>query len=167
MSSTKERRKSDRDRKADERRLRREAGIPEPALLDRVIVDALREIVVVGLGHADLRPDPVVQARFQLRELMQRAIRDLGRRGYNTRACAPVIAARFLMPTSVHTVPVDAPPTAPSQIADLKTDEPVEVMVEEAAPDRLSPDVQRMLDDLARAWAPGQTAWVPEPEEAA
>jgi len=167
MSSTQSRRKSDRDRKSEERRLRREAGIPEPAVMDKILVDSLRELVVIGLGHADLRPNPVVRARFQFRELMQRALRDLGRRGYDKRACAPVIAARFAMPASSQTVPLTPRAMRPSQVSELKTDEPVEVVVEEAAPERLSPEVQRMLDDLASAWAPGQTSWVPEPEQAA
>jgi hypothetical protein len=159
MSSTRDRKKADRERKAAEREARRKAGIPEPQLLDKILVDSLRDCVVIGLGHPD-RPDPVVQSRFKLRELMQRALRDLGRRGYDKRACVPLIAARLAPVDGAQTLPPVPQAARPvSQVAELKTEPP-----ERLAPSGHDASIQAMLDDLTRTWAPEN--WVPESEEA-
>jgi hypothetical protein len=158
MTSTHERKQADRKRKAAERDARRKAGIPEPQLLDKILVDSLRDCVVIGLGHPD-RPDPVVKSRFKLRELMQRALRDLARRGYDKRACMPVIAARLAPLEGSQTLPPVPQTSQPSKVAELKTEPP-----ERPAPSEHDASIQAMLDDLARTWSP--EAWAPEPEEA-
>lgn len=143
MTTTRDRRKADRDRKALERKARREAGLPDPALLDKILVDALRECVVIGLGHGGLPTDPRVKLKFELRDVLKRALRDLGRREYDKRACASVIAARLAPVDGSHPLPPAPQAEAPSQVAGLKTQAPTET-----APSGLDADVQAALDAM-------------------
>jgi hypothetical protein len=122
MTSSKDRRRTDRERKAAERQARRTAGIPEPQVLDKALTDALRNCVIGGLGHR--RAAPVVRTAFVLRDLLRFALSDLERRGYNRQACEAAIAARLAPIDGPPGVPPDPIPqaVAPSRIAGLKTE---------------------------------------------
>ncbi|KQO89668.1 hypothetical protein ASF36_22625 [Methylobacterium sp. Leaf90] len=54
--SAKARREADRLRKQAERAARREAGAPDPRLLDAAIVDALRDALASPGGHPGIHP---------------------------------------------------------------------------------------------------------------
>ncbi len=94
MVSTADRRKSDRERKAVERAERKRIGVPDPVVLDRVIVNALRDCVLIGLGHDD-RPAEVHLVRFRLKDVLRKAQEEYQARGLNGGACEAAILQRL------------------------------------------------------------------------
>ena len=76
--SAKARREADRLRKQAERAARREAGAPDPRLLDAAIVDALRDALASPGGHPGLHPQASLKdiLRHALAHLRARSLAD-------------------------------------------------------------------------------------------
>ena len=69
--SAKARREADRLRKQAERQARRDAGAPDPRLLDAAIVDGLREALQSPGGHPGILP------QASLKDVLRHALRHL------------------------------------------------------------------------------------------
>jgi hypothetical protein len=98
MSSTRDRRKADRERKAAERRARKEAGLPDPAVLDRIIVDSFRDDMYRRRPDTGVR-DVVVWTGVLVKEVMRRARLELLRRGHTQEVVDGVLTARLVPPS--------------------------------------------------------------------
>jgi hypothetical protein len=147
MTTTRDRRKADRERKQAEREARKAAGIPEPAVLDKALVDALRD----ALGRrrwrvVRRRPDgsvlEIVPSLHGLVYLTRRAL--LARPGLNRVAIDAAIRERLRTVDDRNRCAPSAPQAAqPSQVTDLKTQTPMET-----APSGLDADIQAALDAM-------------------
>ena len=103
--TTAQHRREDRERKRREREARRNVGAPDPGLLDRAIVNAPRDMVVIGLGHADCRPKDVVRAAIQIQSVLQRARTKFHDRGLDKVECDRALVTRLTLidPSSMKT----------------------------------------------------------------
>ncbi|MGF9764308.1 hypothetical protein AAII07_55330 [Microvirga sp. 0TCS3.31] len=143
MTSSRNRRKSDRERKATERAERKRAGIPEQATLDRALVDALRDAlgrrrwrVVRRNAHGGILE--IVPSLHGVVYLTRKA---LLARGLNREAIDDAIRERL---RTVNGREQCAPPAAqPSQISEFKTDDAAET-----APSGLDAHIQAALDAM-------------------
>lgn len=144
MANSRARRQSDRERKRAEREVLRERGAPEPGLLDRVLVNALRNSVLLGLGHDD-RPEDVVNASVRYRDILRLARAEFAKRGLNRNECDRAMVARL--------APLDG--TAPKAVT-KPTPVAQEILIKEGVePDADEDVMQKMLEDLA--WDNGPT----------
>lgn len=144
-----DRKKMDRDRKRQERQALKQAGAPTPGVLDRALCDALRDVVMITLGHRDLRPSNVVEAVVSIRDILRMARRELAERGLDKGACDAALVARLATLDGAHSRSEAKP--APEVV--LKPEDDSEAYPEADADIDLDP-VQRMLDDLECSFEP-------------
>ncbi len=146
MSNTRDRRKADRERKQAERQARREAGIPEPQLLDKVLVDALRDALSRRRWRIVRRrtDGSILEIVPSLHAVVFLTRKALLARGLNRAAVDDAIRERLRTVTEEEQCAPLAPQAAqPSQIASLKTKPPTET-----APSGLDADIQAALDAM-------------------
>lgn len=152
MPSTPARRRSDRDRKRAERQARRDAGLPDPALLNRLMVDALRDSVYRRRDTSAL--DAVVWSHVALKDVFKRARAELRRRGHTKEASNAAIMQRFMAASASDTLPaVKHPLQTKTGQADTAAQRPMfwitEVLVPTETPSSgQDVDIQTILDDL-------------------
>jgi hypothetical protein len=141
--TTRDRKRADRERKATERAERKLLGIPEPALLDKAVVDALRD----ALGRRRWRvvrrkaDGSILEIVPSLHGVLYLTRTALLARGLNRAAIDAAIRDRL---RTVDDGEQCAPPAAqPSRISEFKTD-----AAAETAPSGLDAHVQAALDAM-------------------
>ncbi|UVF18470.1 hypothetical protein HPT29_018535 [Microvirga terrae] len=139
-----ERKKSDRERKRQERKALKDAGAPTPGVLDRALVNALAEVVSITLGHRDLRPEDVLKAVVSIQDILKVARREFSERGLDKGGCDAAMVARLV---PLYGAQGRSQPQPAQEAMDEPEDDPEAYPDPDPGPDA----VQRMLDDLS--WA--------------